>query len=132
MFIDASALVAMMIDEADAKTLAGRLEHSTMRLTSPIAVFETAAAVARELALPVEDALAEAKRFLSLLEIQIMPIPVEASDLAVEAFARYGKGRGHPAQLNMGDCFAYACAHISRQPLLFKGRDFTETDITPA
>jgi ribonuclease VapC len=132
MFIDASALIAMMIDEADAKTLAGRLEQSTTRLTSPVAVFETAAAVARELALPVEDALAETKRFLSLLGIQIMPIPVDAGDLAVETFARYGKGCGHPAQLNMGDCFAYACAQIARQPLLIKGRDFTETDITPA
>jgi ribonuclease VapC len=51
---------------------------------------------------------------------------------ALEAFSRYGKGRGHPAQLNLGDCFAYAAAKNYRTSLLFKGEDFNNTDIRPA
>ncbi|MGH7046475.1 MAG: hypothetical protein ACREE2_08810 [Stellaceae bacterium] len=52
--------------------------------------------------------------------------------IALAAFAHYGKGRGHPAQLNLGDCFAYAMARSTRTTLLFKGDDFTKTDISPA
>ena len=66
------------------------------------------------------------------------PLPLSVSitgkeaDTALDAFARYGKGRGHPAQLNMADCFAYAAAKNYRAALLFKGEDFTKTDIRPA
>jgi ribonuclease VapC len=52
--------------------------------------------------------------------------------LAREAYARYGKGSGSPARLNLGDCFSYALAKTTGQPLLFKGDDFTHTDVTPA
>ena len=56
----------------------------------------------------------------------------EPGAAALAAFARYGKGQGHPAQLNLGDCFAYAVARTHATPLLFAGRDFTRTDISPA
>jgi ribonuclease VapC len=61
-----------------------------------------------------------------------MTITADQARTALYAFARYGKGRGHPAQLNLGDCFAYAVARDRRVPLLFKGNDFSQTDIEPA
>lgn len=132
MFVDASALVAMMTGEEDAKMLASRLGRAKDRCTSPIGVFETTAAVARVLALPVGEAADAVKSFLSLMQIAVVPVPTEAGLSAVDAFARYGKGRRNPAQLNMGDCFAYACARHYDLPLLYKGTDFVETDIEPA
>jgi ribonuclease VapC len=133
MFVDASALVAMMTDETDAATLAGRLAASGGKpITSPIAVFETTAAVARVLALDVDVAQDAVARFLDLMGINVLSIPASAGPIALDAFNRYGKGRGHPAQLNMGDCFAYACARYYRSPLLFKGDDFSTTDIAAA
>jgi ribonuclease VapC len=130
MFIDASAIVAMMSDEKDAAQLAGRLENSTTRLTSAAALFEATAAIARILALPVAQALEEVAKFLELMKIDVIAVPPEIGPIAVEAFARFGKGQR--AQLNMGDCFAYACARHYDQPLLFKGADFSKTDIEPA
>lgn len=132
MFIDASALVAMMTDEEDAKVLASRLGRARNRFTSPIGVFEATAAVARILAVPVEESAAAVADFLAVMRIDVLPVPEEAGRLAIAAFARYGKGRRHPAQLNMGDCFAYACARHLGEPLLYKGADFAETDIEPA
>lgn len=132
MFVDASALVSMVVGEADAKRLASRVERAPISRTSPIAVFESAVAAARVLSIPVEDAEAAVIEVLRMASIQLCPIPIEASDLAIEAFARYGKGRGHPAQLNMGDCFAYACARHFGEPLLYKGGDFARTDIESA
>jgi ribonuclease VapC len=132
MFIAASALVAMMTDETEARALASRMATTTKRLTSPIAVFETAAAVARVLALPLKDAARAVEQFLDLMNIQVLALPPQASAIALDAFERYGRGRGHPAQLNLGDCFAYACARYYRQPLLFKGNDFLQTDIEAA
>ncbi len=62
----------------------------------------------------------------------IVPHDLPLTDAAFEAFRRYGKGRGHPAQLNIIDCLVYALARARGLPLLFKGNDFTHTDITPA
>jgi ribonuclease VapC len=61
--------------------------------------------------------------------VKVVPIGTAEADLALSAFARYGRGRGHPAQLNMGDCFAYAVAKSHRTTMLFKGEDFSKTDI---
>jgi ribonuclease VapC len=132
MFVDASAMVAMMIGEIDAGELASRMQTAIMRRTSPIAVFETAAAASRILSIPIGDARVAVDDFLRLSSVRVFPIPAEAAVLALDAFARYGKGRGHPAQLNMGDCFAYACARHFDEPLLFKGSDFSRTDIESA
>jgi ribonuclease VapC len=132
MFIDASALVAMMTDEGDARILAARLENSDARLTSAVGVFEATAGVARILALPVRDASDAVSKFLKLMNIELVTLPPEIAPIAIDAFARFGKRQGHAAQLNMGDCFAYACARYYEQPLLFKGTDFSETDIEQA
>ncbi|MEF2550646.1 type II toxin-antitoxin system VapC family toxin [Aurantimonas sp. A2-1-M11] len=68
---------------------------------------------------------------MSAAGIDLVAIPPVATSTAIEAYARYGKGR-HPAALNFGDCFAYACARHFNLPLLFKGDDFARTDIRPA
>jgi len=70
--------------------------------------------------------------FLSSARIKVEPVDLTAAHLALEAFSRYGKGNQHPAQLNLGDCFAYAQAKVSGAALLFKGEDFAKTDIESA
>ncbi len=131
MFIDASALTAMLVDEDDARELLGRLQATSTRLTSPLAVWETAIAVARVLDLPIGEAAAAIARYLALIKIVVVPVAPETAAIALSAFERYGKGH-HPARLNFGDCFAHACARHLGQPLMFKGGDFLQTDIEAA
>jgi len=131
-FLDASAMVAMMTSEQDARHLAKALDRPGTRLTSPIAVYETTAALARLAGRGVAHAGGIVTEFLDRQRITVVPIPAEAAALALDAFARYGKGQGHPAQLNMADCFAYACARHFGEPLLFKGDDLARTDVESA
>ena len=131
MFVDASALTAMLTDESDARQLLARLQNAHTRITSPLAVWETTIAVARILGLPIRGAHQAVEDFLALAEIRVVPIPPEARAQAIDAYDRYGKSR-HPAALNFGDCFAYACARLAGLPLLYKGDDFPQTDIETA
>ncbi len=131
MFIDASALTAILTSEQDARELLARMQNSSERLTSPLAIWETTIAVARRLGLEVKDAQLAVEDFLKLARIDVRAVPPEARDLAIDAYARFGKGR-HPAALNFGDCFAYACARAANAPLLYKGDDFPQTDIETA
>ena len=131
MFIDASALTALLTDEDDARELLSRMQQSRMRMTSPLAVWEAAIAVARVLDLAVSEAAEAVDAYLALMEIELVAVPPPTVAIALEAFDRYGKGR-HPARLNFGDCFAYACARHYGQPLMFKGSDFPQTDIEAA
>lgn len=127
-FVDASALVATILGEADADMLADRLGRNEDRLTSAIALWETMAAVRRAHGSSVESAWAEVERFRVAFGLRLVPIGAEEAEQAVIAHARYGKGL-HPARLNMGDCFAYACAHTNNATLLYKGDDFARTDL---
>jgi ribonuclease VapC len=131
MFIDASALTAMLADESDGAALMARMKRDKTRLTSPIAIWETTLALARLTGQSIKDAGKSLNGFIDLTGIRIVAVPPEAALFAVEAFERFGKGQ-HPARLNMGDCFAYACARHLGEPLLFKGSDFPLTDIEPA
>ena len=131
MFIDASALTAILVAEPDAEELVARLDQTRTRITSPLAVWETATAVSRVLGLPTSVAAKGVLDYLALAQIEIVAVPPETAGIALHAFDRYGKGR-HPAQLNFGDCFAYACARHFGQPLMFKGSDFARTDIEAA
>jgi ribonuclease VapC len=131
MFIDASALTAMLTDEDEARELLARLHQAATRLTSPLAVWEAAIAVARVLSLPISEASEAVESYLALMEIKMVQVPPETARIALDAFDRYGKGR-HPARLNFGDCFAYACARHLGEPLMFKGTDFPQTDIEAA
>lgn len=80
----------------------------------------------------VIDAELRVDRFLSRVNAIIEPVTADQIIIAREAFHRFGKGSGHPARLNFGDCFAYALARFYNEPLLFVGGDFAATDIEPA
>ena len=128
MFVDASAMAAIMIGEPDAPDLLRRLDSASRRITSPVAVYELTVAIGRAKDRPLGQVRLAVKAFLARSEIEVIGIGPAEGDLALDAFERYGKGR-HPARLNMGDCFAYACARTHGVPLLFKGDDFSHTDI---
>lgn len=129
MFVDASALVAILLGEADGDALLARIVYADGKLcTSAIAVFEAALAITRVLGTDMETAAAAVEAFLLRRDIAIVPIEAATATAALEAFNRYGKGR-HPARLNMGNCFAYAVAKQRGVVLLYKGDDFALTDL---
>jgi ribonuclease VapC len=132
MFVDASAIVAILTREPEADALAEVLETARSPITSPIAIFEAALGICRKRHASVEEAEADVREFLEVAAIRAVSITEREAETALAAFSRYGKGRGHPAQLNLGDCFAYAVAKNHRTALLFKGEDFDKTDIAPA
>jgi ribonuclease VapC len=131
MFLDASAIIAIIARESDAAALAGRLRQAKEVHTSPIAVYEAVLGLARVGNTSIQDAEIVLNRFLEEVQAEIMSIGAEIGRSAIAAFDRFGKGR-HPAGLNMGDCFAYACASQLDLPILFKGDDFPQTDIAVA
>ncbi|WP_439625288.1 type II toxin-antitoxin system VapC family toxin [Shinella sp.] len=131
MFVDASAIVAMMTNESDAASLSARLMTATSRATSPMALWEASVAYSRISGVEPKAALREVEAYIRPFEIEVIAISPAATAAAVEAYQRYGKGR-HPAGLNFGDCFAYACARHLDVPLLYKGDDFSQTDIETA
>ena len=130
-FVDASALAAILLNEADASSLDVRMDAHAPCFTSPLAVWEAARAVSRERDVSIMDAQVSVESLLRIAEVEVMPIDPAVRHIAVEAHARFGKGR-HPASLNFGDCFAYACARHAGMPLLYKGDDFALTDIETA
>lgn len=131
MFVDASAIIAILVEESDAGALTKRLEHGAERCTSAIAIYEAVVGIARICNLPARAAEAILDRFLDQAEVRVVSITAEIGRAAHQAFERYGRGR-HRAALNMGDCFAYACARELNLPILFKGDDFAQTDIAVA
>ena len=132
MFVDASAIVAILTHEADADALADTLEAAREAITSPIAVYEAVLGICRKRHASVEEATEDVRAFLDAAGVATLPITPAETEIALSAFSRYGKGRGHPAQLNLGDCFAYAMAKSHRTSLLFKGDDFARTDMESA
>jgi len=131
MFVDASAVVAILAEEEDGPTLLETLDLGGRSYTSPMAAYEAVLALARVGRVAIVDVAALVDDFIQRLEIETIPITPEIGSLAIQAFARFGRGN-HPARLNMGDCFAYACARSLGVPLLFKGDDFSQTDIAAA
>lgn len=129
-FVDASAMISMMAGESDADQLADRLEAERGRLCSAVSVWETIAGLCRTYTFSVRSARTEVQSFIDLNDLKFVNIGERELELAAQAYAEFGKGR-HPAGLNMGDCFAYACAKAHRAKLLFKGEDFTKTDVIP-
>ena len=128
MFVDASAIVAILADEEDASELSNRFIGVVTLKTSALAVYEAVLGLARAKTISTADAELAVGNFLSAADAEIIPITAEIGRGAIQAFERFGRGR-HPAQLSMGDCFAYACARALDVPLLFKGDDFSQTDI---
>ena len=129
MFVDASAIVAILTNEPEADMLTDRLERAIRPIISAIAVFEATLGLCRKTHVSVAEAEADIAEFMTQARITLVPVAAPEASLALRAFDRYGKGRGHPAQLNMGDCFSYAVASNHRTSLLYKGNDFNQTDL---
>ena len=131
MFIDTSALVAMIVGEPDAGPLAAVVERADIRRTSPLVRLEACAVLATRLDITPAQADGLFDDLLAEADIAVVPITDEIGRMAVACFATYGKGR-HAARLNIVDCFSYACARALGVSLLFKGDDFGQTDIENA
>jgi ribonuclease VapC len=131
LFVDTSAIIAMMLREDGAKELGHRLEASSVRFTSPLVVVEATMVLSTRM--EAEPLVAEQNLvgFLAVAGIEVISIDAADARTAVEAFAHYGKGR-HPAKLNLADCLSYACAKNRGLPLLYKGDDFARTDLAYA
>lgn len=129
MFIDTSAIVAILCVEEDALSLGRRIRLASRRITSSVVRLETCMVVSSRMDVSPAEAQAILDAFLAEADIVVMPIDDAVARIAVEAFERFGKGRGTKAQLNLADCLSYACARAQGVPILFKGRDFSHTDL---
>lgn len=126
--LDTSAVVAIALDEDEAETFDRAIASGEALIGTPT-LLETRLVLMQRMPGFAAEFL---KAFISPAEINSIPFTFDMYQSAAEAFERYGKGCGHPAQLNFGDCMAYAVAKHYDVPLLYKGRDFARTDIRPA
>jgi ribonuclease VapC len=126
MIIDTSALVALLVSDPDAPGILRLMAGAPARRLSSASYVELAAVIDGRRDATLSGAL-DAK--LRNLGIELVPFTVEQARIARIAYQQFGRGSGHPARLNMGDCFAYALARDLGEPLLFKGGDFALTDI---
>jgi len=125
MVIDTSAIAAILFDEPDAPALEGKIANDPMRLMSAATFLEATIVIEARLGDPGGR---EFELWLHRAEVEILPVDAEQADMARRAWRRFGRGR-HPAGLNYGDCFSYALAATHDEPLLFRGDDFTKTDV---
>ncbi|MDR1442320.1 MAG: type II toxin-antitoxin system VapC family toxin [Bifidobacteriaceae bacterium] len=129
MIVDTSALVAVWRDEAHAAEILDALVTANTRVISAASLVEVYC-VLDDRRDPAERRRLD--RFLDELGVDVPPFTSRQADLARQAYRDYGRGSGHSAALNFGDCFSYALAAERAEPLLFVGQDFTHTDIRPA
>jgi ribonuclease VapC len=127
-FVDASAVVAILGREPERALFLQKLDEFKAGRVSPIVMYESCLAVSRLLGVSVLEAEDIVATFVRDSNLEVCSIDSPTASMALQAFRRFGKGR-HKASLNMGDCFAYACAKVLRVPLLCKGEDFIHTDI---
>ena len=129
MIVDSSAIIAILRAESDARRVATAIELSEVRKISAANYVEIGIVIDAErnpvASRRVDDVIAQAR-------IQIVAVTEAHARIAREAYRDFGKGSGHPARLNYGDCFAYALAKEAGEPLLFKGDDFSKTGIEAA
>ena len=127
MIIDTSAIVAILRAEPKAREFAEAIERGRNRRVSAVNFVEAAAVIDGS-----RDPIASRRldELLREAHINIEPVTETQARLAREAYRDFGKGSGHPASLNLGDCFAYALAKELGEPILFKGNDFTRTDVS--
>ncbi|MDE0036915.1 MAG: type II toxin-antitoxin system VapC family toxin [Gammaproteobacteria bacterium] len=126
MVIDTSALVAILRDEPERSDFNRAIEATDTRVLSVASFLETSMVIDSRHG---PDGVRDLDLFIAKADIDLVAVDADQAYVARAAFRSYGKGR-HPAGLNFGDCFAYALAKTSGEPLLFKGSDFPQTDIT--
>ncbi len=129
MIIDSSALVAVVRKESGFRSFVDAIADAEVRRLSAANYLETSIVIdgTRDPLL-----IREYDEILDSAEIQVEPVTVEQAAVARAAYRDFGKGSGHPAQLTFGDCFAYALAAVTREPLLYKGDDFTQAGVRSA
>ncbi|HKH48946.1 MAG TPA: type II toxin-antitoxin system VapC family toxin [Thermoanaerobaculia bacterium] len=127
MVIDTSALVAILFDEPERRSFNEAIEAAESRALSTANFVEISMVLESRLG---AEGLRDLDLFIERAGIKLVAVDSEQAHMARRAFSQFGKGR-HPAGLNYGDCFAYALATVLGEPLLFKGDDFSKTDITP-
>jgi len=130
MIVDTSALVAVVREEPDAERFFRALSERREPKWMSAANYLEAAIVIDGARSPISS-----RRFdeaVAAAEITVEPVTREQAEIARAAYRDFGRGSGHPAGLNFGDCFAYALAKAMREPLLFKGDDFSHTDVAAA
>lgn len=130
-FLDASAIVAIIAHEPEAASFDERIAVEPDLLTSAMAVWEASRGLANARGIEFEEAREAVTGFVADFDLRLVSIGTEEGESALDAHQRFGKGR-HPAGLNMGDCFAYACAKRHADMILFKGEDFIHTDLDDA
>lgn len=128
MVVDTSALIAILVAEPEAESFMQVLDVKPSEVSA--ATLHEAHCVARRSG--IASGTQRLQRLIDLAETRVFPFDVVQLSAARDAYERYGRGTGHPARLNMGDCFSYALARTRNLPLLFKGGDFVHTDIVSA
>jgi ribonuclease VapC len=126
--VDTSAILAILFSEDDARVYAEAITQADSNRMSAATFVETAIVVEAQ---TKNNGGRQLDAFIRRASIDIEPVTEEQAHMARQAFIDFGKGR-HPAGLNYGDCFSYALAKARREPLLFKGRDFAQTDLVSA
>jgi len=125
MVIDTSALIAILQDEPERRSFNLAIEAAEIRLLSSASLVEASLVIETRFG---PDGVRDLDLFLAKAGVSIESVDADQAYIARQAFKHYGKGR-HPAGLNFGDCFTYALARSSGEPLLFKGYDFSQTDL---
>ncbi len=128
MIVDASALLAVLLDEPEAPAFAAAICDADPAAISVVNYLEVAIRIDRQDSVTLTQKF---DRFIEFSGIGLRPVSVSQTRIARQAYAEFGKGR-HRAGLNFGDCFAYALAKEAGDTLLFKGADFIHTDLRPA
>ena len=126
--VDTSAMFAIAARERERDAFVGVLDHTAVAVCSSVTYLETVMVLTGRSRAVAKSAVEE---LLRAFGIEVTPVDLIVTDVAVDAFNRYGKGR-HRAALNLADCFSYALAKSRDAPLLFKGDDFSQTDIAAA
>lgn len=125
MILDSSAIIAILRDEPERPEFNLLIDAAPRVGVSAATMLEAAIVAGADRAALLDDFIREGA-------VEVLPFDADQARVACEAHRRFGRGSGSSARLNLGDCFAYALAKVAEQPLLFKGDDFTHTDVTPA
>jgi ribonuclease VapC len=125
MVLDTSAILAILLNEPEIDAFSAAIESDSVRLLSAASLVESSMVVEMRYG---EIGGQELDLLLQTIGIEIVPLDARQANVARHAFRTFGKGR-HAAALNFGDCFSYALSQVSGEPLLFKGNDFSRTDI---
>jgi ribonuclease VapC len=128
MVIDTSAMLAILLDEPERPAFIGAIEKDATRAMSLVSFVECSLVLDARFG---SDGVRDLDLFVARAQVSLVPVDNDQAYLARQAYRRFGKGR-HAAQLNFGDCFAYALARTMAEPLLFKGADFALTDVDQA